>query len=145
MRLIFKVFFQIVCCSQSTLKSPHWSESKQDASSLPLFHSLSLSHSLYQHCLYLLYRSLRGAVRENTGERGERQSIVQGRKSTGVDSAPVCVRVCVWSQLLSLTNTDHSFGNATILIYGHMHPFILSAAYLRFPPMHFTSILEDLC
>lgn len=93
MRLIFKVFFQIVCCSQSTLKSPHWSESKQNASSLSL--CLFLSPSLYQHCLYLLYRSVRGAVRENTRERGERQSIVQGRKSTGVDGAPVSVCVCV--------------------------------------------------
>lgn len=88
MQLIFKVFFQIVCCSQSTLKSPHWSERKQNCK-----HSVSLF--LYQHCLYLLYRSVRGAVRENTRGRGERQSIVQGRKST-VDSVSVCVCVYVY-------------------------------------------------
>lgn len=50
-QFIFRVFFWIVCYSQSTLKSPHRSRSKQISESPFL--------RLSQHCLYLLYRSAR--------------------------------------------------------------------------------------
>jgi len=93
---------------------------------LSLTHTHTHTHTpsfLYQHCLYLLYRSVRGAVRENTRGRGERQSILQERKSTGVDGAPVCAFMCVSVSLmavtLSLKNTDHLFQGFQCLWLSH--------------------------
>ena len=111
---------------QSTLKSPHCSEKKTELHALSLTHTHTHTHTpsfLYQHCLYLLYRSVRGAVRENTRGRGERQSILQERKSTGVDGAPVCAFMCVSVSLmavtLSLKNTDHLFQGFQCLWLSH--------------------------
>lgn len=135
-----KVFFQIVCFSNQPWNHLTGPRKSRIASSLALSHSLThtptlpLSRSLfyththihtlllYQHCLYLLYRSVRRAVRENTRGRGERQSILQERKSTGVDGAPGCV--CVSASLIavmSLTYTDHLFRKTNIFNnYSHV-------------------------
>lgn len=107
---MFKVFFWIVCNSQSTLKSPQRSKSTQISESPFL--------QLSQHYLYLLYRSARRAGGGNTEGWVEGQSIGWGRKSTRIYCASVCIYVhtClitvivlerrsifIWEALMSLT------------------------------------------
>lgn len=85
LQLIFKVFFWIVCNSQSTLKSPQRSKSTQ------IWESPFLQRS--QHYLYLLYRSARRAGGGNTEGWVEGQSIGWGWKSTWIYCASVCIYV----------------------------------------------------
>lgn len=126
---------------QSTLKSPPSSKEKTElhAPSLSLFYCLPLlsTHTLallsrHQYCLYLLYRSVRRAVRENTRARARRQSILKERKSTSVcacffDSSHTVLDK-QWSFILNLSSMSHMFDSEHVCVIS----FLSSLNCLRF-------------